>query len=286
MPSYEAHAKLNLLLHVLGRETSGYHQIETLFCRIRLADRIDIDPADTGIALRVEGARLGSPADNLAYRAATAFQQRTGITLGVRITLHKQIPAGSGLGGGSSNAAVMLRALNELHERPLGSRALFETGATLGSDVPFFVWGGALALGTGRGERLLGLPALPVAPVLLVVPDRAIATADAYRALDAAREHGLVAARSGPSIAPEMIGDWDHVAERAANDFERVAFEQIPPLRRVQELLRNAGARIARLTGSGSAMFGVFMENAACERAARLVQSEFRNYKVIATETS
>jgi 4-diphosphocytidyl-2-C-methyl-D-erythritol kinase len=285
MPSYAAPAKLNLLLHVLGREPDGFHQIETLFCRVRFADRIDIEPAEAGIALRVEGEPLGELKQNLVYRAALAFQQNTAIQLGVSIALHKHIPAGSGLGGGSSDAATTLRALNELHGRPLSPRDLFGISRTLGSDVPFFAWGGSLALGTGRGERLLGLAPLPVAPVVIVVPDQAVSTADAYRALDAARERG-VPARTTASISPEMLTGWSAVARLAANDFESIVCERIAPLQRVRDALQQMGALIAMLTGSGSAMFGVFAEPAAGERAARAVQSEFHGYKVIVTETS
>jgi 4-diphosphocytidyl-2-C-methyl-D-erythritol kinase len=285
MPSYIAPAKLNLFLHVLGQQPSGFHQIETLFCRIRLADQLDFEKQSAGILLRVEGAALGEPQANLVYRAAQAFQQKSAVALGVRITLRKHIPVGSGLGGGSSDAATTLQALNELHGSPLTRRDLHEASRALGSDVPFFAWGGTLALGTGRGERLLGLPPLPAAPVVVVVPDRAIVTAEAYRALDAARERGL-AARTTASVAPEMLTDWQSVAALAENDFEPIAFEWIPPLRRVRDALQSAGALIARLTGSGAAMFGVFAEPAASERAARRLQSEFPSYKVIVTETS
>lgn len=285
MPIFTAKAKLNLFLHVLSRDADGYHQIETLFCRIQLSDEIEIEKGGRGIQLYVEGAALGDAESNLVFRAARRFQEQSGLTLNTRILLRKHIPAGSGLGGGSSDAAATLRALNALHDDPLRAGELYSAARSLGSDVPFFVCDASLALATGRGDRLLVLPTLPAASVALVVPDAAISTADAYRELDRRRETERAATRN-TSVSPEMVQDWNSIRTLAKNDFELIAFEWIPALQRVRDLLLDSGAHIALLTGSGSAVFGLFLDPTACERTAHSLRQEFAGYKVIVTETS
>ncbi|HEX7089231.1 MAG TPA: 4-(cytidine 5'-diphospho)-2-C-methyl-D-erythritol kinase [Longimicrobiales bacterium] len=259
----EAPAKLNLRLEILAREDTGYHQLESVFCTIDLADELELRAGPPGIRLEVTGAELGPPERNLAHRAAVAFFRATGSEPALTIRLDKRIPAGAGLGGGSSDAAATLRALNELYGRPLDGPALMRLGAALGSDVPYFVTGAALALVWGRGERVLPLPPPPRAPVLLAVPPFAIATAEAYRALD--RQRGT--APVPRTIRLEDLSTWDGLAATAANDFEPVVFRAHPDLARLRDALEALGARPARLTGSGSTVFGIF-ESAAQRRAA------------------
>jgi 4-diphosphocytidyl-2-C-methyl-D-erythritol kinase len=285
MPIFTAKAKLNLFLNVLSRDPDGFHQIETLFCRIQLADEIEIEKEGNGIHLHVKGAALGEPESNLMFRAAKAFERYSGRQVHARMLLRKHIPAGSGLGGGSSDAAVTLRALNELNGHPLAASDLHRAACSLGSDVPFFLYDASLALATGRGERLLLLPPVARACIVLVIPDIGISTADAYRELASRRERERATPRT-PSVSPEMIHDWNSIQQLAGNDFEPIAFEWIPELRRVRDALRHAGAHIAMLTGSGSALFGAFMEHATCEHAAHSLQQQFPGYNVIVTETS
>jgi len=142
-----APAKVNLSLRVLARERSGYHQLETLFCALELRDEIEIERGGGALSLQVEGAELGPPEENLVHRAAVAFHDAAGIRPDTRIRLRKRIPAGAGLGGGSSDAAATLAALNALHGAPLGPTHLLRLGAELGSDVPFFLCGSS---GTAR----------------------------------------------------------------------------------------------------------------------------------------
>ena len=186
-------AKLNLYLRVIAREDSGYHQIETLFQAIDLCDELEVRPSGSGIALEVRSAPagplgevrddLGDPERNTVTLAARAFFAATGHEPGGEMTLGKAIPAGTGLGGASSDAAGALTALNALYGDPLDRPELLELGGTVGSDVPFFLAGGASVLAWGRGDRLLVRPPLPPSPVLLVVPDERSSTASAYREL-------------------------------------------------------------------------------------------------------
>lgn len=244
-----------------------------MFCALSLADELEVAVGEPGIRLEVSGAELGPPERNLAYRAASAFYEAVGSPAAVDIRLTKRVPAGAGLGGGSSDAAATLLALNEAHGRPLDAAALLRLGAALGSDVPFFVSGAALALVWGRGERILPLPPPPPAPVLLAVPPFAIATAEAYRALD--RDRDTPAGAPAPrAIQLADLRSWSGLAAGAVNDFEAVLFPRHPELAGLRDALAHAGARLARLTGSGSAVFGIF--ESAEERAAAAAEIAHR----------
>lgn len=281
----QAPAKVNLRLKVLAREDSGYHQIETLFCAIGLTDTLELTREGTTIRLDVRGADLGMPEENLVHRAAAAFFQAARMQPGVRITLEKSIPAGAGLGGGSSDAATTLLALNELFGDPLSPVDLFRIGAMLGSDIPFFLSGASRALAWGRGERLLPLPPLPPAPMLLVVPDFPIATADAYEELARVRA-GRDQAPQPAILDPDRLGGWAEMARIAENDFELPTFERYPKLRAIKVSLQDAGASIALLSGSGSAVFGVFPDQKTRETAIPLLRVGAPGARIIETGTT
>lgn len=277
-----APAKLNLWLRVLARETDGYHQIETLFCALELADELEITEAAPGIRLDVEGARLGPVEDNLVYRAARSYHDAIGRAPAVHVRLRKHVPAGAGLGGGSSDAAATLLALDRMHGEPVGREGLLDMGARLGADVPFFVTGAPLALGWGRGDRLLPLPPPPGAPVLLAVPPFAVSTPEAYRLLDERRDRDSTTA--GASVLdPSACGDWTAIAARAANDFEDALRARHPELEEIRGALDAHGARIARVTGSGSAVFGVFRDEAGRAQARRVLARTFDGVRLIET---
>jgi len=280
-----APAKVNLTLRVLAREETGYHQIETLFCALELADTLELRTGGDGIRLEVEGAELGPVDDNLVVRAARAFERATGKSLDVGIRLRKEIPAGAGLGGGSSNAAATLDALNELHGRPLDDAALVELAADLGSDVAFFLCRSPLALAWGRGERLLPLPPLPRAQVLLAVPGFAIPTPEAYRDLAAYRAE--TRARAGAAVIPlGALASWEEVARAAANDFEPPTFRRFPELAELKRLLVEAGAHIALLSGSGSALFGIFPDEKQRDAAVSALHAHGTGRRLISTATA
>ena len=257
-------AKVNLRLRILAREETGFHQIETLFQAIGLHDRVEVRPGAEGISLDVRrGSRgpaigdLGDPDDNTVMRAARAFYAATGIAPAVSLVLTKSIPAGTGLGGASSDAAGALAALNALHGAPLAHSELIALGGRVGADVPFFSSGAATALAWGRGDRLLRLPSPPSAPVVLAIPRRRVSTAAAYREASARLRlpapPALLAGTSSPT--------WASLAGLQCNDFEAAVFASVPELAAVRAALADAGAAIARLTGSGTAVFGVFRDS-------------------------
>ncbi|HEU0300570.1 MAG TPA: 4-(cytidine 5'-diphospho)-2-C-methyl-D-erythritol kinase [Longimicrobium sp.] len=252
-----APAKINLFLRILSREESGYHSLETLFCALSLADTVTVRRGAPGIRLHVEGGVDTGPAErNLCVRAATLFHAALGEAPAIDIHLVKKIPSAAGLGGGSSDGAATLRALNALHGETFDRAALLRMAAELGSDVPFFLCGSPLALAWSRGERLLALPPLSPRPAIVAHPGVAMPTAEAFRRLAARRGGGY--APESRSIPLDRLSSWDAVAPLAENDFEEVVAEEIPFIHLATSALRQGGARIAMMAGSGSSVFGVF----------------------------
>lgn len=255
---------MNLFLCIGPKDSGGYHELITLFQRIDLADVVVVRVDGDRRVLRCDGpampvAGLGPDEKNLAYRAAAAYSERCGWPDGFAIELTKHVPVGGGLGGGSADAGAVLRALNALAPRPLDDDALLRLASELGADVAFLTTESAQALATGRGDAMLPAPSgadsLPARNVLVLVPPFAIATADAYRWFDEANPQPSL-----PVLRLRSRG-WDVVeqaAERYGNDFESVLEGRYPDLRACREWLASRGARIARLSGSGSAVFGVF----------------------------
>jgi len=248
-----APAKVNLFLRVLDRREDGFHELETLFQAVSLADEVEVALVEgPEVALELEGPELGPEEDNLAVRAARAFLEASRLETGVRVTLRKEIPAGAGLGGGSSDAAAVLRALDRLTGSPLGPDALRAVGGRLGSDVPFFLGSSPLAAATGRGEALTPLDPLPATELLLVLPPLHVATADAYAALDGSRAGG--SPEDGPRL-PEAPRSWEEVRGLAWNDFQAVVAGRTPEVARALGALESAGGEPALLSGSGGACF-------------------------------
>lgn len=263
-----APAKINLWLRVLARETSGYHSLETLFAAASLFDRLEVSRmGNPGVVLEVTGDEDTGPVEkNLVYRAATAFLSQAGNADGVRIRLEKSIPSAGGLGGGSSDAAATLRGLSELFAGAVPPSEMLRIAANLGSDVPFFLAASPLALGWGRGERLLALNPLPKRHILIAHPGVPMPTGDAFRRLVELRETSAAPAAQALELAD--LGSWPAIAQLAANDFELPAFERIPRLSAAKDCLFECGAEVALLAGSGASIFGIFDSLAELEPAA------------------
>jgi 4-diphosphocytidyl-2-C-methyl-D-erythritol kinase len=258
-----AQAKLNLFLRVGPRESDGYHQLLTLFHRIDLADELTISVGGgdrilscSGPAMPPEG--LGESDRNLAMRAATLYAQECGWPDGFHIDLVKRIPVGGGLGGGSADAAAVLRTLDAMSPEPLGD-GLLELARQLGADVPFLVSDRVAAFALGHGDELmtpqLSDPPLRPLGVLLLVPSFGVGTAEAYRWLD---DSDRPTPSGGLSLGPWSWRTIERLARDVGNDFEPVVEAHHPEIRTCRELLERAGARIARMSGSGSTVFGIF----------------------------
>jgi 4-diphosphocytidyl-2-C-methyl-D-erythritol kinase len=252
-----AHAKLNLFLRVLAREADGYHGLETVFCLVDLADELRAERREgRGVTIDVQGADVGPSADNLAVRGAAGVLAATGDRFAVHLTLTKRIPVRAGLGGGSSDAAAALLAVNRLAGNAIPRHELLQFAAKLGSDVPFFVVGGPLALAWAHGDRLIRLPALPSAPALLLMPPVSISTAEAYAWVDEARQ--TAGRRGAVALDLAALSTWGDIGRMAGNDFESAVFGRHPPIRAAFEALAGTRPLVCRMTGSGSALFAVY----------------------------
>ncbi len=272
----KAFAKLNLGLRVLYKRPDGYHELRTIFQTISLADQITVsfEPARK-TQIEIDGAP--EIEDNLVTRAAALVLGQIRVHGRVQFHLEKAIPMGAGLGGGSSDAAAVLLALPVLAGRPLAPERARAIALELGSDVPFFLHGGT-ALGMGRGEELYPLPECRPSRVLVIAPEIHSSTVQAYRDLS-------------PRLTIESLQNkllsfqqevWQGGREATAsagrpavaNDFEEVVFARHPELKRVRDRLRRTGARRAGMTGSGSAIFGVFDDSVSLERARIMFRRE------------
>ncbi len=265
-------AKINVVLRVLAREADGYHGLETIFCRVALADELVVDRTGSGITLLVEGADLGPVEENLAWRAADAVLAATGRPFGVAMRLTKRIPAGAGLGGGSSDAAAALLAVNQLANNAVPRSELFNIASRLGADVPFFLMEAPQALAWGHGQRMLRLPALPDRPLLLVLPEIAVATAEAYRWVDE-----LLAsrgARGAVALDLDLLTNWSDLARLGGNDFESVVFGRHPEVKAAFEALAQTRPLLCRMSGSGSGLFGVYRSEADRDEAMAMLGSK------------
>ena len=279
-----APAKINLALRVLAREDSGFHQLETLFCAVGFEDLLSLRLRGSGISLEIDGPDLGPIEENLVYRAAEGFLALAGHQIGVEIQLTKRIPVQGGLGGGSSDAAATLKALNLLLPASVEDADLVRLAGDLGADVPFFLSGSPLALGWGRGDRLLPLPALPTLPVLLAIPPFGVSTPEAYRLLSEERSR-RVEKHGSELYSLETFGSWDGIRIFARNDFEGSVFGSAPLLKRLREALSDTQPMMSLLSGSGSALFAVFDDEGPAQRAAVSLKAAFPETSFILTHT-
>jgi 4-diphosphocytidyl-2-C-methyl-D-erythritol kinase len=257
----KAHAKLNLDLRVGRRRADGYHELRTIFQTIALHDTLVIESTPRKpVAVAGDASAMPLGEDNLAWKAAAALWHamgRTGLPMGARITIRKRIPAQAGLGGGSSDAAATLAGLHRLWREPIAPRALVSLAATLGADVPFFLVGGA-ALGLGRGDEIYPLIDRATQDVVIVRPSFGISTRDAYAWLADARS--TRPAHDVPFVA-------ERSGEGCANDLERVVEAHHPEIQEIRQRLLRLGANTARMSGSGSAVFGLFDMGVRARRA-------------------
>ena len=284
-----AFAKVNLTLDVLDKREDGYHNLRSIMQTVSLHDDVhvtvgcegwqvhcyrEILSPDAAETTEPELCTRGLPQDrdNLVWKAAEAFYARTGKTPeGLEIFINKRIPLEAGLGGGSSDAAAVLRALRTLYAPQMIDGQLEEMAARLGSDVPFFIRGGT-ALATGRGEKLEALPKMPQCWLVIVKPEESHSTAAMYAAIDSAPQRV-----SGDSRAVREgleKGDLSAVAAGLGNDFQQVLPEDsaVPA---IVEALRQRGALNAQMTGSGSAVFGIFACRAGAEAAAEALKATY-----------
>ena len=264
-----AHAKVNLTLEVGAKRADGYHEVTSVMQRISLWDTVTVERGTGRDRLLCDAPVTEDENDNLCMRAAKVFFAETGLKSdGVTVTLEKRIPVQAGLGGGSSDAAAVLRALRTLYDSGIGDGALESMGAKLGSDVPFFIRGGT-QLATGRGDVVAPLPGLTAGWFVVVKPEEGYSTAEMYRRLD---EPGSVLVRNCRYMQDAVAANNVHaVAAELHNSFERVV-PKGSSLRIIKDALRARGALGTLLSGSGSAVFGLFDDREAALAAADALQ--------------
>jgi 4-diphosphocytidyl-2-C-methyl-D-erythritol kinase len=274
-----AFAKINVGLRILAKRPDGFHEIRTVYQTVGLADRLQISLSSgkNGIRLACEHPELSLGRANLVYRAAELWQRARSFKGGISLRLEKRIPMGAGLGGGSSDAAATLLALERVAGNRLNLAGLLGLAAKLGSDVPLFLLGGRV-LGCGRGEEVYPLTDLPARHCLIVFPGFSVSTAEAYGSLGLR----LTAQKEDRRISslgkrpPFPLEAWGP----AENDFEGFVFARWPELAKVKRQLIRAGAETASLTGSGSALYAVYESAQQLNRAATRMPAGWKVFKV------
>lgn len=278
----KAPAKINLILRVFERRPDGFHRIETLMMKIGLCDDVEISVSDgKGVSATVDEAPELSGPSNLAWKAAAAYLEEARIQKGVTIRITKRIFVAGGLGGGSSDAAAVLRGLETLF-KALGPEKQIEVGARIGSDVPFFLHPAELALATGRGEKITPWAGFPPRPVLLVNPGFPVSAQTAYEALGRPltwEEPGgsnLALARK-----PEKWSDLTGLL-KPRNDLQEVVERLHPEIASIRKGLIEQGADLAQMSGSGGTVFGLFEDWKVARSAEREVK---RSWSAVLTKT-
>ena len=269
-----AYAKINLTLDVLGKRPDGFHELETVMQSLSLRDEIQLD-VGTGAEWSLSCEKTGVPCDrrNLAWKAALAFEQALGKTLGgLAIRMEKQIPSEAGMGGGSSDAAAVLRALNRHFGQPFSPMELAAIGAEVGSDVPFCVVGGT-CMCTGRGETLRSLPPLPDCEILICKPDFGVSTPALYRAIDETE----ICRRPDQTAMEQALsrGALGEIGSQVCNVFDPLVSARHPEIRQIRSVMDACGAMASQMTGSGSAVFALMPDAQSVERAFRQLSEEF-----------
>ena len=264
----ESPAKINLLLRILRKRKDGYHEIQTLFQKISLHDTLRFSlTKEKGIFITTDHPRLPTDRRNLVYPAARAMLERSNYPGGLKIDIQKKIPLGAGLGGGSSNAATTLKALNRLLEVNLSQAELMRIGLELGADVPFFFMEGA-AVGSGIGERLEKID-LPELWFVLMNPNFEVSTAWAY-------QNSVLTRKAFHYNIQELLRTSEGIARILRNDLEACVSKAHHEIMTMKEMLRSTEALGALMSGSGPTVFGVFPGEGAASKAYRKIRDKVR----------
>ncbi len=262
-------AKVNISLDVIGRRDDGYHNLEMIMHAVKLFDILDISfdfAAENELKISTDSGFLPTDARNLCAKAAKLFTEKTNLCGKIKIHIKKNIPVGAGLGGGSSDAAGTLLALNKLTSNPLSAKELSNLAAKIGADVPFFLYGNCM-LATGIGEVLSPLPPLNGATFLIAKPKYGISTPFVYK--------NLVLNENTPHPDTKSViegiksGNLELIAKSAGNVLETVVTEKYPEINQYKEIMKKHGAVYSLMSGSGSSVFGLFCDKASSSSAAK-----------------
>jgi 4-diphosphocytidyl-2-C-methyl-D-erythritol kinase len=275
--SYPSYGKINLGLEIIGMRPDGYHEILTIFQTVKLSDTISVY-LSREIEVLCDNPDIPQGEGNIAYKAAEALKKKCGYSGGAMIDIKKKIPSGAGMGGGSSNAAVVLIALNKLWKTNLPVEELVETGGDLGADIPFFFTGGT-ALGSGKGEKIIPLDDLDEMEALLAVPNFKVSTPDAYLKTDK-----LLTTKNRANNILAFLRRKKGFSS-LTNDFELFLFPEFPILEGIAKSFTSLGALKTGVTGSGSVVFGLFRAGAGLEAIVPQLIAKFPAVNFILTAT-
>jgi len=262
-----APAKINLFLRVLGKRPDGYHDIFSLMQKITLYDELTFLHRDGGIVLKCPNSDLPLSKDNLVFRAAEAVFSYAGYSSGIEITLTKNIPVAAGLGGGSSDAATTLLALNEMCRLGLTKTELMQLGAKLGADVPFFIFGDS-AFAAGIGDQLTFWENPFKLNIVLINPSFSLSTKLVYQSLN------LRLTKNQINYSIPRLSALSDITREMHNDLETVSLKMHPELAEIKQLLLRHGALSAMMSGSGPTVFGIFSDESTAKKTAEAVNKQ------------
>jgi 4-diphosphocytidyl-2-C-methyl-D-erythritol kinase len=267
-------AKINLFLQITGKRPDGYHELFTLMCCVDLCDTISFGFGSEKITVSCPAPNIPEDETNLAHKAASLFFNNAGIREGVEIFIDKKIPAGAGLGGGSSNAATVLRGLNQYYRNPFSADKLMQMGLLIGADVPFFIFQKP-ALATGIGEKLTPYNNLIPYKIVIIYPGVSVSTAEVYKNFNL----GLTNCKKRFKSYP--FKDYGFNAEyHLCNDLETVSESKYPDIMAAKRVLLEHGAKGALMSGSGSAVFGLFYGAKEAGNAGRKISDCHGNWNI------
>lgn len=277
----QSYAKINIGLKITGQRPDGYHTLQTIFQEISLYDTIALEPTDQNWQITCANNTVPINETNLCIKAYLELKSHFPSLGGIKIHIKKGIPAGAGLGGGSSNAAALLKGINKLYDLGLTDGELEGIGLSLGADVPFFIRGGT-QFAKGIGEVLFPATLPEMNAILLVVPDIHISTKWAY---GLAKNHlpknlkgGNFAPIPGVDESGISFASWENARELFENDFEPLIFQTYPEIGKIKEKLLEYGAQYTSLSGSGSTVFGIFKEEAQAHKVRTRFSSSLQTY--------
>lgn len=276
-----AHAKLNIGLDIVNRREDGYHELDMVFLELEFGDELEIEKTDGGIFLDCIDSENIDLEKNLAYRAAKLMIEKYQISGGVSIKLIKKTPSMAGLGGGSSDAAYVMKAINELYGLGLSGEDMIEDGKSLGADVPFFLIGGC-ARAKGIGEKLTSIGTFPECSILLAKPDEAVSTPWAFKAYDEMDER-MELEHKNMELLEEQIkgGNLIDVCEAMGNSLEYPIVSALPIINQLKADMVQLGAKGSMMTGSGSCVFGLFDEEEKAAKAMAAIKSKYNIFTVV-----
>lgn len=262
-------AKVNLVLNVKGRRPDGYHDLDMVMAKISIYDEVTLSLKPEGISLSCDNSDVPSGSENIAWKAANALIEAKKLETGVHIHIEKNIPMGGGLGGGSANAATVLKGLNSITGDSASMDELMEIGLSLGADVPFFLFEGAVARAEGVGELLSPIDDLPELWMVLINPGVHVPTSAIFSQLNL----GLTKTTKNHKII-RFNRDISKVVSLLHNDLELVTFEIYPEVRKAKDLLSRYGAAGTLMSGSGSTVFGVYSDKRAAQVSMTAMQKD------------